>query len=149
MSKHADYLQAAFDQDTLIEHALDELEGHEFDAIIGIGMSGALAVPLLAHALGKRFGLVRKKKAPTHSSYDVESNLHPCDKWIFVDDFVSSGFTRRAVLDAMGGSPHSRSNTPADYKFVGQYMYHHWQIPRFKGVKEIENICPFIKTEGA
>lgn len=125
MGKHAGYIREAFEQGELIDAATEELEGIEFDAMIGVGLSGSLVVPLLAREFGKRFGIVRKADDKiTHSTHVVEHNLVSGDRWLFVDDFISTGDTRLWATDAM-------RRLHGDYMFAGQYLYHQHQSMRY------------------
>ena len=61
-----------------------------FDTLIGTGLSGALVVPALANAMGLRWAIVRKDDN-SHSSSRIEGTIG--ERWLFVDDFISSGRT--------------------------------------------------------
>lgn len=91
----AGHLEEAFgDLDELARIAVRELGPFrlEYDTIIGTGLSGALVVPTIAKALNKYYGIVRKGLSPTtHSWNPIEGNVGA--KWIFMDDFISSGRT--------------------------------------------------------
>ncbi len=97
---HAAYLDLAFDQQKLLKQARKDLRGQPIDLLVGCGLSGALVVPLLAYSLRKRYAIVRKKgdaRSRNHSSNRVEGNMQIGDRWVFVDDFVASGDTRKWV----------------------------------------------------
>lgn len=85
------------DFDHLISLAEFHLKGRHYDTMIGTGMSGSLVVPRLAEALGKHWLLLRKPSENSHTSQLAEGRLG--ERWIFVDDFVSSGATFRRVRD--------------------------------------------------
>lgn len=76
----------------LTEFGLDR-----FDSIAFRGMSGALLAPALCAALGKDVIIVRKDDG-SHSSHKVEGNSL-CDRYIIVDDFISSGQTVNITMD--------------------------------------------------
>lgn len=70
-----------------------------FDTILGTGMSGAIIVPLVGRALELNWGLVRKPSENDHSSNPIEGTLG--ERWLFLDDLVSSGTTRMRVMETV------------------------------------------------
>jgi hypothetical protein len=75
-------------------------KSHLFDAIAFRGMSGALIGPVLADRLDKKLIMVRKPTdGESHSRMTVEGEK--ADRYIIVDDFVSSGSTVRAIIQAL------------------------------------------------
>jgi orotate phosphoribosyltransferase-like protein len=148
--RHSDYLKAGImEQQEMMDTAVEELTSVDFDALVGTGISGALAVPLLAYVLNVRFALVRKQGVASHGSSMVEGNLKPGDRWLFVDDFISSGHTKRTVIAAMEDAAKKEyaelpscfvakpemkidPRTGAGlYERVGTYLYHQHCGPRF------------------
>jgi hypothetical protein len=132
------YLDKAIDNvEEVIAKAEAELQDVDFDTFIGTGFSGALIVPMLAAAMGKNFVLVRKPKDNSHHSGTMIGNLG--ERWIFVDDFVSSGETRSRVLgtvseaceayydrteyDAMTASFTDVRGEAFVTKYLGDYLY--------------------------
>lgn len=93
------YFDAAIDdQDGLIEEAREILEGVEFDTLVATGLSGTCVAPMLARELEVNFLIVRKPDdLSTHSS--SRGVGHIGRRWVFLDDFISSGATRARVLD--------------------------------------------------
>jgi adenine/guanine phosphoribosyltransferase-like PRPP-binding protein len=90
------YMRAAFDNlGPLVRGARDDLEGVDFDTIVSTGLSGALVVPYLARRLGKDFAIVRKPQDGTHDYRSIAGRLGK--RWLFVDDFISTGKTRKRV----------------------------------------------------
>lgn len=77
----------------LLKHHPEKLK---FDTLVGTGLSGAIVVPPLARSLRKKFLLIRKDNDSSHSSYPAEGVLGR--RWLFVDDFVSSGTTFHKVI---------------------------------------------------
>lgn len=73
--------------------------GVNFDTFVGTGFSGTL--PL--YGLAKKFKVnalaVRKTLSGTHSSYLLEGTLGR--RWVFLDDFISSGETFLRVYKAI------------------------------------------------
>ena len=112
--RHSQYLAPAIlDQSALIDYAKETLKGRHYDALVGIGLSGALVVPLLAYVLKKRFCLVRKENVESHATVQLEGNLEKGDRWIFVDDIVASGTTKNYVIAML----------PNDFKYCGIFLY--------------------------
>lgn len=119
-SRHGcSYMKEAFDDpDNLVSNAKKALSGLDFDTFVGIGISGALVVPLLGRALGKHFAIVRKEKDGSHSNHAIEGHIGPAVRWIFVDDLIDSGRTLCRAMDVM-----KHSNHPMHPEFVGAYLY--------------------------
>lgn len=107
---------------TQAKHALADVD---FDTIVGTGMSGALFVPQLARSMGKHFVLVRKKNVPSHSpGRRLVGTLGR--RWIFVDDFVGLGDTRRDVRRAVDEEVRRHEDVYEDNfetRYVGTYQY--------------------------
>lgn len=113
------YFDEAFDQDRLIERAREDLSGVEcFDTFVGTGLSGSLVVPVLAHEFGKDFAIVRKGREGSHSYNMVEGKLG--HRWVFVDDFVSTGKTAQMVDERI---KEAAGNRKWETKRVGSYLY--------------------------
>ena len=86
----------------------------EHDTLIGTGLSGSLAVALIGHSHETLFAVLRKEDAHSHSSRIFEGRIGT--RWLFVDDFVSSGKTKRRVLEKM------KYHHP-DVEYVGTWTY--------------------------
>lgn len=113
----------------VIEKCKEALRGVEFDTIVGTGFSGGVVIPALAMAMGKKFVLIRKENDDSHHGGGrLVGELGK--RWIFVDDFVSSGRTRERVItkiaDAVVGTDLGGTT------MVGQYMYQRSQSGRFE-----------------
>lgn len=111
--------EALFNLAEVIEDAQKHLADVDFDTIVGIGFSGGIVIPSLALAMGKKFVLIRKE---TDDSHHGKGRLlgQLGARWIFVDDFVSSGRTRRRVIDKVEDAA---EETCTNTEMVGQYMY--------------------------
>lgn len=96
-----------------------DLAGVDFDTIVGTGFSGGVVVPSLALAMGKNFVLIRKETDDSHHGSGRLLGVLG-DRWIFVDDFISSGHTRRRVVEKIAGGCVARGTSTT---FVGQYLY--------------------------
>lgn len=98
-----------------------EAKGVEFDTIVGRGSSGMLVVPLVASILGKKWLIVRKDEE-VESSHDSEARwLGDLGKrWVFLDDFCSSGRTFRSVRD---GVQEAAERAEFDTELVGYFEY--------------------------
>jgi len=123
---------AVFHLDAVIETARERLANVDFDTIVGTGFSGGIVIPSLALSLGKAFTLVRKD---TDDSHHGRGRLlgELGERWIFVDDFISSGSTRFKVMNKIANEAARRNH---DTQYVGQYMYvnHSEQGPQFEPV---------------
>lgn len=113
---------ALFGLSNVIETAQKRLAGVEFDTLVGTGFSGGIVIPSLALAMGKKFVLIRKE---TDDSHHGKGRLlgELGERWIFVDDFVSSGRTRRRVIEKIQDVRDEWTDHPTRSRMVGQYMY--------------------------
>lgn len=109
---------ALFDLAGVIERATQDLASVQFDTLVGTGLSGAVVVPALSLALKKKFVLIRKREDGSHHRGRVLGELGK--RWIFVDDFVSSGSTRERVIDRVA---ECALDSGSETVMVGQYMY--------------------------
>lgn len=112
---------ALFDLPEVIETAKDRLKDVDFDTLVGTGFSGGIVIPTLALQMDKKFVLIRKETDDSHHGKGkILGDLG--DKWVFVDDFVSSGKTRRRVINKIeeAWDYEGVGNRP---EMVGEYMY--------------------------
>jgi len=115
---HAEYLGQVFDKPqraNVIIAAQSVLKEFDYDCIAVRGTSGLVIGSVLAHLDDKNLAVVRKDAKDSHSKLLLES---PQDvrRYIFIDDFISSGKTLYAVVAAMkAGHP--------DAICVGAYTY--------------------------
>lgn len=127
---------ALFDLAEVVREAIKVLRpvAREFDTIVGTGFSGGVLVPILALRLRKKFVLVRKDTDDSHhGSGRLLGELG--ERWIFVDDFVSTGATRRRVIDKVTTEAGYRHHPTAH---VGDYHYgqkHQGFVPVAVGVR--------------
>jgi hypothetical protein len=95
------YMDGALTPDGLAEilkEAQRRLRDVDFDTMVGTGFSGGVVIPALALAMGKHFALIRKESDDSHHGPGRILG-HIGARWIFVDDFVSTGGTRRRVIE--------------------------------------------------
>jgi len=90
-----------------VNYTVRELEKHqdEFDCIVVRGMSGALIGSPVAIKLKVPLIVVRKPRDSHHNGGDSQKLLGGGGlgkKPLFLDDFISSGSTRRQVAEAVG-----------------------------------------------
>jgi orotate phosphoribosyltransferase len=110
---------AVFDAERVVNDAVDALSpfSDRFDTLVGTGLSGGLIVPVLARELDKMFVLVRKDGDDSHhGGGKLLGRLGP--RWLFVDDFCSSGFTRDRVTAKI-----NEGGRGAWTRKVGEYYY--------------------------
>ncbi len=119
--KRSPYLSDAFtDQRRIVEAATQTLDMIDFQAFVGMGLSGSIIAPLLAFVMGKRFAIVRKKdRARSHSAtpHGIESSMLEGDRWLFCDDFISSGATRKIVIERI------KEFHVGAVEYAGDYLY--------------------------
>lgn len=110
---------ALFNLESVIDRAKKDLYGVDFDTLVGTGFSGSVVIPALALAMGKKFVLIRKE---TDDSHHGKGRLlgELGQRWVFVDDFVSSGKTRKRVIEKIEEASELTKGTT---EMVGQYMY--------------------------
>lgn len=115
---HQSYMSMAFGNiETIRDEMLKTTKGLEYDTLVGTGLSGALVVPTLARLMGCNWAIVRKSDG-SHSGNRIEGDIG--QKWLFVDDIVSSGRTLRNVIKTVKDvCTSSRHNT----ELVGAYQY--------------------------
>lgn len=117
---HTGYMDdALFDLPGVIKGAKKDLGGVDFDTMVGTGFSGGIVIPALALAMDKNFVLIRKEGDDSHHGNGrLLGQLGK--RWIFVDDFVSSGRTRTRVIGKIGDAVIDLGMATT---MVGQYMY--------------------------
>lgn len=113
--------EAVFDLADVIDRAKADLAGVDFDTMVGTGFSGGIVIPSLALTMGKSFLLIRKETDDSHHGKGrMVGDLGK--RWIFVDDFISTGKTRERVIRKVGEALEDVLE-PQTTTMVGQYMY--------------------------
>lgn len=110
---------ALFRLESVIDHAMEDLSDVDFDTIVGTGFSGGIVIPSLALIMGKKFALIRKDTDDSHHGSGLPVG-EIGDRWIFVDDFIASGKTRKRVIKRVDDFLDMWEGTS---EMVGQYMY--------------------------
>ena len=139
------YMDTALDDlGGLIAQAADDLADVDFDTLVGTGLSSAVVIPALALRMGKRFVLIRKEGDDSHHGGGrLLGNLG--SRWIFVDDFVSSGHTRNRVMQKIADvngtlqvgwdyRVNAVMRTTIETEHVGDYLYLHNKGDRWNPV---------------
>lgn len=77
----------------VVRYVCDTLRArrHEFDTIVGVGLSGVTVAVPVALRLRKKLAIVRSAGSQRHSAHHVEGDVGR--RWVLVDDFPSSGST--------------------------------------------------------
>jgi hypothetical protein len=118
------YMNEAHDHVDLLQRYKEVVGRTKIDTLVGMGISGTLAVVNLARDLDLNYLIVRKDGESSHSSEKAEGVLGK--NWIFVDDLVASGRTFARVWDAMERMVPEGFQT----QFKGLFLY---ESPRFVG----------------
>ncbi len=121
---HSQYLTRAFDPDYLeseFKRLVVSDPAVEYDVLVGIGLSGALALSALrARIPDLPIAIIRKDRDSEHATYRIESTIDldfsRNTRWIFVDDLISSGETLRKVKRTMA------ARYPSS-KYAGTFLY--------------------------
>lgn len=112
--------------------AASTLNRVKFDTLVVIGLSGALAGGLIANALGVNLYVLRKPQDTTHDGLGGFGLMG--ERWVFLDDFISSGRTYKGVLghvdrlynDGVWDTWDDGERTPAKpLTHVGVYLYNY------------------------
>lgn len=113
--------KALFDLESVIRTARKDLRDADFDTLVGTGFSGGVVIPALARSMGKRFALLRKETDDSHhGSGRLLGDIGK--RWIFVDDFVSSGATFRRLSEKVAAACTLEDHVST---YVGDYLYAH------------------------
>lgn len=132
------YMDCAVDDlSAICEQARIDLArtGVDFDTIVGTGFSGGIVIPMLATLLGKKWVLIRKEGDDSHHGPGRLLG-HLGERWLFVDDFVSTGRTYRRVVKKINEASVGHYRGPFRTDHVGAYQYairieHTADHPRF------------------
>lgn len=121
---------AVFDLQGTVRDAvrtLKEVSG-EFDTLVGTGFSGGIIVPTLALRLKKKFVLIRKETDDSHHG-GGRALGELGERWIFVDDFVSSGATQRRVIEKITAAAlfEDQQTTHVGNYYYGQHIEFKYQ----------------------
>jgi len=134
------YMDQALDPASLqqiVAEAKTELADVDFDTIVGTGFSGSVVIPAVAMALGKDFLLIRKEDDQSHHGGGLPVGTLG-KRWIFLDDFISSGATwrrvhRKVAAFAKPSPDYWGDKTEVATEYVGTYIYINYSDdPNFK-----------------
>ncbi len=130
------YLRSVLQPDRLrnrLTWAKKVLAMYEYDSLAFCGLSGALFVSILAHELDKPMLLVRKEnESSAHYPPPVEGYNHP-QKYVFVDDQISTGATRERVLRQL-------SFFNAGNRHVLTLLYNEMQVIETENTKRVAGV---------
>lgn len=101
----------------------------EFDTLVGTGVSGTVPLMSLANSLHVNWLTVRKPTDRSHNGNQLLSGKLG-KRWIFLDDFISSGETLRRVYFEIEKELYQSGGRGKDYygrqfhtEFVGAFLY--------------------------
>jgi hypothetical protein len=140
------YFEAAFEADLVVK-ARECLRGVRFDTFVGSGLSGTIAATILGRAMRKHFAIVRKSTGDCHSSSMVEGNLG--ERWIFVDDLVSTGRTRARCIEEVEKAirQYNRDERSVDHNNAKRYKRYYGYLPEWLSPSgEIPPIKPELRS---
>lgn len=131
--EYSSYLAQAFNGlDDIVKDAQEKLQGVDFDTFVGVGLSGALVVPYVARAMRKHWAIVRKDNDSSHAEARVEGSIG--QRWIFLDDLIASGLTRRKVRQTLADLSKENwdyetrkwvyTSVGSQTEYVGDYLYY-------------------------
>ncbi len=97
----------------VVRRTANELRPHkkEWDSIVVTGVSGLLVGPAVALRLHKPLVVVRKPGDHSHCTTLIENFQNIGKRYLFLDDFISTGTTKKRVLGAI-----NKRVNPKDYK---------------------------------
>jgi orotate phosphoribosyltransferase len=129
VTRHSSYLENVFSSPSRLSKTctnvikkLKEL-GWEFDAIAVRGVSGITIGSIVASRMRKQLIVVRKDGDGSHADTRVEGIILGRDfKFVFIDDLICSGETRRKTLEKMLDYKKDRGSFHK-YKYVGTILY--------------------------
>lgn len=115
----ADYLsELLYSPGRVIRDAERHLACVQFDSIVGTGLSGALAAPLLARHFDVPFAVIRKPDdRGRHSTSDIEGSIG--SRWLMADDRITTGASCGRVRDQVS---QLRLPDGTEPQFVGLYV---------------------------
>lgn len=120
-----------------VTRSIAYLKAHSrrFDFIAVSGMSGVIVGAPVAIALKKPLVIVRKA-GDDHHGWEgaITGAKNAKGRYIFLDDFVSSGRTQRYVRDKL-----NESQVDPNVKYVGDFLYN--------GGKDFDFNCPTLEWE--
>lgn len=115
------------DYSTVVDHCIKLLKPveDEFDGLVATGLSGGTLIATVATLMGKKWAVVRKSDAVSHSSNRFEGTIG--DRWVFIDDFISSGASLIRCIQAINYK-YRQLHDWEDYRgpkpvFVGCVLY--------------------------
>lgn len=116
------------DLSAVVNRVSDDLMRHadKFDFIAVRGCSGIVVGAPVALAINKPLVIVRKEDESSHD-YGKGRRLvnyrRAHGRYLFLDDFVAGGATRRAVKDTISEC------CPTDTEYAGSYLYQNEDFP--------------------
>lgn len=121
-SHHYDsYLTRVFaQQGDIVKDAKRLLKGIKFDTVVGRGVSGIIGATLVARAMRKNLLIVRKPGDSSHSDNKGDADGILGERWLFVDDIISTGDTLSATKKRVNLVSQQTANPT---EFAGAYLF--------------------------
>jgi hypothetical protein len=113
----------------VVDKCVSDLTPHsdEFDSIVGTGLSGTTITPIVACMLDKTWAIARKPSEATHSTNIIEGTIG--SRYIFLDDFISTGTTLNRVGLAIKTEAECRGLFASEVpRLIATYEYN-WRRP--------------------
>jgi orotate phosphoribosyltransferase len=127
VTRHSSYLENVFSSPSRLSKTCTKViktikeKGLEFDAIVVRGVSGITIGSIVSSRMRKQLIVVRKDNDGSHADTRVEGIIKGRDfKFIFLDDLICSGDTRRKTLEKM---LEFRNGSMYKYHYVGTILY--------------------------
>jgi orotate phosphoribosyltransferase len=129
------YASKAWDRKVILA-AKRELKDVDFDTFAVMGLSGIVFASKLSHLMDKKLFVVRKVTS-SHSTHHAEGELGL--RWIFLDDFISSGVTKAKVIEGVdkyvGDQSSFETTGIGEYLYFGGGLYRPWDQEVIHGTR--------------
>lgn len=113
-----------------VREACRLLDGVYFDTFVATGLSGATVAPMVAARMRKNVLIIRKPDDNNHHSGSMKIVGSLGTSFIFIDDCIDTGRTRRRLLRSLQEAvKRSSPMTFDEITYVGDYLYNGTAVP--------------------